>query len=546
MRGLAVRLLFPGLAIVLGLLALAMAQDGPARRPAPALLTKHFATGAVCAQCHSNRPQAGAWRDPKGRPVAPFDLWQSTMMANAARDPFFLAAVEAEIAAQPERRQEIEAKCLRCHAPMASEEMRKGGHGAPGLDLFLIDTAWSELARDGVSCTLCHQVQPGNLGKPESFSGGFRVGDEKQIYGPHADPLTLPMRRSTGFLPTESAHILKSKHCATCHTLFLGEFPEQTPYLEWKRSSFAPKTTCQTCHVPQADADGARLSSRLATAGASGGDVLDIEPRSPVGRHLLVGGNTLVPALLRDHKELGAVAPPEAFDATIAAVRKQLSERTARLEILDVLDGWEFRVKVTNLCGHKFPTAHPSRRVFLRVRIKSAAGKVLFQSGAFDARGRLLGTDQKPLPFEAAGGPLAPHRDMITRAEQVAVWEAVMKDKAGRPTIRALQAVGYLKDNRLLPSGLKLTDGDILSPVGIGADEDFVGGSDSVIVQVPVPDEVRTYVIEAELYYQTLSPRFAAELFTVDHPRVKTFRRLYESADVKPVLVAKARFAVAR
>ena len=37
-------------------------------------------------------------------------------------------------------------------------------------------------------------------------------------------------------------------------------------------------------------------------------------PRSPFGRHVLVGGNTLVPAILRDNAaELGVTAPPEAF-----------------------------------------------------------------------------------------------------------------------------------------------------------------------------------------------------------------------------------------
>ena len=43
------------------------------------------------------------------------------------------------------------------------------------------------LARDGVTCSLCHQIAPDNLGKPESFSGGFLVGEDREIYGPHDD-----------------------------------------------------------------------------------------------------------------------------------------------------------------------------------------------------------------------------------------------------------------------------------------------------------------------------------------------------------------------
>ena len=56
----------------------------------------HFATAEVCADCHSNHDSSDAMRDAAGRPVGPYDLWGATPMANAARNPYWWAAVAAE------------------------------------------------------------------------------------------------------------------------------------------------------------------------------------------------------------------------------------------------------------------------------------------------------------------------------------------------------------------------------------------------------------------------------------------------------------------
>jgi hypothetical protein len=476
------------------------------------------------------------------------------MMANAARDPFFLAAMAAEAAAWPEKRAEIEAKCLRCHAPMAHEEIARHG-GTIGADLLRIDTRWAALARDGASCTVCHRIRPDELGTPASFNGGWRINDADEIYGPHEDVFGLPMHNVTGFWPVHGAHVLKSELCATCHTLFVDTesghvLPEQTPFLEWRNSSFAPERTCQGCHLPQESETGAPITTRIARE-PTGADFEMIEPRRPFGRHLLVGGNTLLPAILRDHaEELRVAAPAEAFDAVIAAARTQLQERTARLEIGGIVKGAEFTVRVRNLAGHKLPTAHPSRRLWLHVRVRAArTGAVLFESGAFDERGRILGPDSAPLPGEAAGGPVLPHVREVTAPEQVPVYEAVLRGADGEPTFLALQSAGFLKDNRLLPDGWRADGPDAVhtAPVGVGGDEDFTGGGDAVIYMVTVPESARgEYVIEARLLYQVLAPRFAAELFRTDHEAVAAFRRMYEAADPRPEVVASATLRVTR
>ena len=69
----------------------AVAQPAPSSPPSPA-----FIEGIYCGVCHSNSQQAKAMRDSEERPIAPFDLWRSSAMANSARDPYWLAVVSVE------------------------------------------------------------------------------------------------------------------------------------------------------------------------------------------------------------------------------------------------------------------------------------------------------------------------------------------------------------------------------------------------------------------------------------------------------------------
>src|SRR5262245_11942999 len=92
---------------------------------------------------------------------------------------------------------------------------------------FNSDERIDELAQDGVSCSLCHQIAKEKLGTPESLVGGFvidtkRSRGEREEYGPYKidDGLVRVMRTSSGgYRPTESDHIRQSELCATCHTL---------------------------------------------------------------------------------------------------------------------------------------------------------------------------------------------------------------------------------------------------------------------------------------------------------------------------------------
>lgn len=523
-----------------------------------------LAPSTACVACHSNAAGASAMRDAAGAPVAPYDLWRATMMANAARDPLWRAAVSAEVAATPARRAEIEAKCARCHAPMAH---RAGldDHGTGSL-LHALDCAspLGELARDGVSCTVCHGIAPTGLGTEASFGGGFELDASGRLFGPHAAPFAMPMRRHTGFTPAESAHVLDSALCGSCHTLETEtlaadgrsegmRFLEQAPYLEWRNSAWSDEgpnpgplaASCQDCHVPTADARGAPIRTRIAR-NPGGRDFPPTRPREPFGRHLFVGGNVLVPALLRDHAdELGAEAPPEAFDAVLAATREQLEQRSASVAIeAPVHDGarWVFEVRVENRAGHKLPTGHPTRRAWLRVVVRDARGEVLFASGTTDAEGRLLGADGRPLPSELAGGPVEPHRDVVRSADEVATYEAVMADADGAPTHTLLRAAAWRVDDRLLPRGWDAAHPDAArtAPVGVDGDADFEAGRDRVRFELGL-GAATPATIEAALVYQPLGARWAAELLRWDTPEVDTLRRLLAGADRSPVTLASAR-----
>ncbi|MCP3903198.1 MAG: hypothetical protein GY715_06125 [Planctomycetes bacterium] len=534
----------------------------PPLAPVTAGIDGCFAASPTCARCHSTADRARAMKDASGRPVAPHDLWRSAMMANSSRDPLWRAMVSAEVARHPEAKAAIEAKCLRCHSPMASIEKQHATSTLALSELYDPDARHNQLALDGVSCTMCHQIEPGGLGAAKSFSGGFDIASEARSYGPHANPVPGPMRRFSRFTPMHGTHVTTSALCATCHTLTTHAldddgaptdhaYLEQSPYLEWRNSVYndeidSPRpeaASCQGCHVPLDDVDGTRIETRIAR-NPRGFDFPFASPRQPFGRHVFVGGNTLIPAILRDHPtELGTTAATAAFDATIAAARSQLRHDTARLEITP-LEPTEkhrrFRVTVTNLSGHKFPTGHPTRRAWIRVEVRDRDGRSIFVSGAHDGQGRIVdGFNQ--LASDRVGGGFQPHHTVIDRAGQVQVYEAVMADANGDVTFSLMQATRNLKDNRLLPRGWSAdhVHGAETAPVGV-SDTDFLGGRDDVVYSVPTGASAGPWTVEVTLLYQVLGARFAGELLAWDTPEMRAFRRFYEATDRTPESVARA------
>ena len=50
-------------------------------------------------------------------------------------------------------------------------------------------------------------------------------------------------------------------------------------------------------------------------------------------------------------------------------------------------------IRVENIVGHKFPTGYPSRRTWLHLTVRDAAGRVVFESGALNPNGSITGND---------------------------------------------------------------------------------------------------------------------------------------------------------
>mgnify|MGYP003883845765 CR=1 FL=1 len=515
-----------------------------------------FSTADTCAECHDHSPSSSAMEDEAGRPVAPYDLWQGSMMANSARDPLWRAQVAAEVAATPAAAAAIEAKCLRCHAPMAAEDAALQGLPSLGFDDLRADTEGGDLARDGVSCTLCHQIEPDGLGDETSFAGGFATAGAGRIYGPHDQPFSHPMEMHSGFTPVAADHTTSSTLCATCHTLTThaldgdgiatgGTVLEQAPFLEWELSSLSPDTSCQDCHLPTTSEDGVPIVTSIAH-NPGGMDFPPVTPRSPYGRHVLVGGNTLVPALLRDHRDvLQPLASDAALEATIAAAREQLGHRTATLAIdpPQLVDGvLSFDVRIGVLTGHKLPTGIPVRRVWLATTIRDANGAAVFASGGWDDAGRLVDSEGQPYVSESAGGPLRAHVDRVERVDDVPVYEAVLADADGAPTFTLLRGEGWAKDNRLLPAGMVLSEAEQVGvgPVGVEGDADFLGGGDVVHFAVPLDGVATPLEVTVQAVYQPLSARWAAELSATGTPEAAALDVMLATAERGPEVMATA------
>jgi mono/diheme cytochrome c family protein len=206
--------------------------------------------------------------DKAGNDVSVDTFWRGSMMANAARDPYWQASVRIETDTHPDYQAVLEEKCAQCHMPMANvSAAAAAGQGSVLDDGFANpDNALHALAIDGVSCTLCHQILDENL-EADSHSGGFAIdtvlpAGEREVFGPHpvAPGQGKSMQSASGFVPIESLHVEQAALCATCHTLYTpyvdaageiaGEFPEQMAYFEWLASSFGGTVTCQICHMP--------------------------------------------------------------------------------------------------------------------------------------------------------------------------------------------------------------------------------------------------------------------------------------------------------
>ncbi|MGE5182344.1 MAG: hypothetical protein ACM31C_09800 [Acidobacteriota bacterium] len=514
------------LVVVLSLAA--CTADAPSRPPPLAPLpppasveTSRFRDADACAQCHLVDDTTSVLHDATGTNVSPVLLWRSSLMALAARDPYYLAVFSEELAAAPSHAPTIEPTCTRCHAPAGSEELAENSAHLTFADLTTSTDPAPLLGRGGVTCTLCHQIDPANLGQDASFTGGFTVGYGRTVYGRYGNPVTNPMQLIVNYTPALGTHIASSALCATCHTVIVPvgatQVVEQATFLEWRASAFPGQSKpCQTCHVPTNDAANNAISTIVANFSTAA-----LSPRMPVGEHVFVGGNSYVLSLLADAPDWSNANVPAAELMASAARDDAHLATAAKLQVVSTSrdpDGTlVLVVRVINQTGHKLPTGYPSRRVWLHVTAGS------FESGRADT----LVAQQ-------------PHRDVITSGDQAQIWEAVLVDASGVPTHRTLDAHGYGKDDRILPAGFAPTGTDVTrtAPVGVAGDASFVAGQDDVTYRISGVSAGTPIAIE--LLYEAVRPDIVDAIDAAATPAGTRFADLAHARPVTPVVLATA------
>jgi cytochrome c553 len=276
--------------------------QGPRPKPRDSFLTSnqcigcHDATQNNDSQPNMIYPQI--YTTPPGQNTTELDLnlspyseWRASIMGLSGRDPIFYSQLETELALHPEQKDNIVGTCLSCHGVMGQrqiEQDKKGPFMLEYLDLFDSGESatpppyarYGALARDGVSCTVCHRISNEGLGTPATYTGKFKLGKPDEIFGPYEDVVKLPMENAIGLTPqkTKENQIRKSALCGSCHTVVLpvlniGEKysgnvfdnpkikseHEQNTYLEWRNSKYQNEKppidqksvkTCQDCHMP--------------------------------------------------------------------------------------------------------------------------------------------------------------------------------------------------------------------------------------------------------------------------------------------------------
>lgn len=535
----------------------------------PTFEGEHHSGSGECASCHTDPSMVVTTEVPgELRDVSIGTAWETSVMAQATRDPYWHAVVASELDHFPMLEPEINDKCLVCHAPTAHDLAKKDG-----LDLRLFDEVdevsgevvnqgiytmddSSELfnhAMDGVTCTLCHQMEGDNFGSEESMTGGYIItgsttGDisDRPAYGQYEDPEVGYMRNNSKFNPIHGPHISTSESCATCHNLNIepvtpegeavegvGHFAEQAIYTEWLLSDYAvggpEEASCQDCHMPVVAED---------VPIAQGAE----QTRPDFAEHSFLGANTVMQDMFKNFATELGIDPELDFDTAIARNREFLkTSATVTLSQGQLeADTLNFDVAIENHTGHKLPSGYHSRRVYLHVQVLDQNNELVFESGRMRADGSIVGVseDVNPAVFE-------PHYNVITDGAQVQVYQNIMRDTNGDRTHSLLSGVGYLKDNRILPSGLDkdAVAADVTLPDSFGTfgeaaqDDNFNSGNDVVTYQVSLPEGQQggIFTVVAELRYQPLSYGHLQELWkqgdTVD--AVDMFRTIYDNTELR-------------
>jgi len=473
-----------------------------------------FTTSTVCMTCHGGYDAA----------TEPGKNFQGSMMAQAMRDPLFLACLAIAEQDAPSSGD----LCLRCHTPIGW----MGGRSQPtgGGQLLPSD-------RDGVACDVCHRMTdpiykpgispiedqavlsfltPSHI--PTNYAGGQYVADpDPRKRGPFNDTVAPHSVVTSGFHRT-------ADFCGTCHDVSNPVFtkvadgdyapgpldappasmdseqllPLERTYSEWKNSAYvtgvyAPEfagnkadgivSTCQDCHMR--DVSGKGCNDPAAPT----------RPDLPL--HDMTGGNAWLGPII------GTLYPTETDATALAAASVRAVETLKKAAVVGLTfasEGDSFRaiVTVTNRTGHKLPTGYPEgRRMWIHLTARDAVGTIVYESGSYDAATGVLALSPEPQVYEVELG-ISPALGGALGAPSGKSFHFTLNDS-------------IYKDNRIPPLGFTnaaftVFGGMPVDPHFPGPGPRYADGQNWDASTFPLPPTAVT--ISARLYYQTTSKEY--------------------------------------
>jgi hypothetical protein len=169
--------------------------------------------------------------------------------------------------------------------------------------------------------------------------------------------------------------------------------------------------------------------------------------------------------------------------------------------------------------------------------VRDRDGQIIFTSGKLKQNGSIAGNDNDADPER-----YEPHYSLIENQQQVQIYEAIMVNHQRKVTTGLLSAVGYTKDNRLLPEGFdKKTAQEDIAVQGVAAEDmNFNDKGDEVSYSVEVGDSRGPYSVKVMLWYQPIAFRWTKNLSAYKAMETERFVGYYDQiAQESAVILAQ-------